>query len=189
MLKGEIVGHILRQGGWRSRCSTAILAVADYGRDGPATCRAGLTTHISAFGVVPRGLVVGLAGGIEARIETIFRQLEAVLDEKWGVGVIHQVVFGDTVVLNGVADEPAQKGNIRTSPDWQVEVGDGGCPRESRVDYDHLGIAVALGFNRPLEAARMVLGWIPALDQHHVGVLDVDPAVSHRPASKCRSQT
>jgi len=38
-------------------------------------------------------------------------------------------------------------------------------------------------------AARVVFGWISALDQHHVGVADVDPAVRHCPASEGRSQT
>jgi hypothetical protein len=35
----------------------------------------------------------------------------------------------------------------------------------------------------------MILGGIAAHDQHHVGVLDVDPAIGHRPASKRWSQT
>ena len=52
-----------------------------------------------------------------------------------------------------------------------------------------LGVAVALGLDRPLESAGMVLGRIAAHDQHHVGVLDVDPAVGHRPASESWSQT
>ena len=33
------------------------------------------------------------------------------------------------------------------------------------------------------------LGGIPADHHHHVGVLDVDPAIGHRPASECWSQT
>src|SRR2546428_12132307 len=35
----------------------------------------------------------------------------------------------------------------------------------------------------------MVLGWVSTHDQHHVGVLDVDPAIGHRPASECWPQT
>ena len=52
-----------------------------------------------------------------------------------------------------------------------------------------LRIAVALGLDRPLKSAGMVLGRIAAHDQHHVGVLDVDPAVGHRPAPESWSQT
>src|SRR5467141_2556311 len=35
----------------------------------------------------------------------------------------------------------------------------------------------------------MVLGWVAAHDQHHVGVLDVDPAIRHGSASECGPQT
>jgi hypothetical protein len=35
----------------------------------------------------------------------------------------------------------------------------------------------------------VVLGWIAAHNQHHVGVLDVDPAVGHRAASEGGPQT
>jgi hypothetical protein len=35
----------------------------------------------------------------------------------------------------------------------------------------------------------MVLRWIATHDQHHVGVLDVDPAISHGPAPESWSQT
>src|SRR5262249_50204160 len=35
----------------------------------------------------------------------------------------------------------------------------------------------------------MVLGRVPAHDQHHVGVLDVDPTVGHCAASECGPQT
>jgi hypothetical protein len=38
-------------------------------------------------------------------------------------------------------------------------------------------------------ALRLRFGWIAAHDQHHVGVLDVDPAVGHGPASERWSQT
>ena len=130
-----------------------------------------------------------MGGGVESGIEPVFGKLEAVFDDEGGVGEIHQIVFGDAVVLNGVMDQPAEEGDIRAGADLQVKVGDGGRPRESRIDHDHLGVAIALGFNRPLESARMVLGWISALDQHHVGVLDVDPAVGHCPAPEGRSQT
>jgi len=52
-----------------------------------------------------------------------------------------------------------------------------------------MGIAVAFRFDHPLKSAGMVLGRIAAHDQHHVGVLDIDPAVGHRPASESWSQT
>ena len=71
----------------------------------------------------------------------------------------------------------------------KYKIGIGRSARQPRIDHDGLGIAVNLGFDRPLEAARMVFGWIPAHDQHHVGVLDVDPAIGHCAASECGPQT
>src|SRR5215510_8085364 len=46
-----------------------------------------------------------------------------------------------------------------------------------------------LRFDWPLEAARVVSSRIATHDQHHVGVLDVDPAVSHCAASEGGPQT
>ena len=68
-------------------------------------------------------------------------------------------------------------------------IGNGGGAGEARIDHDHLGIALALGFHRPFETARVVLRRIAAHDQHHVGVLDVDPAICHRTATECGPQT
>src|SRR5436190_6395887 len=46
-----------------------------------------------------------------------------------------------------------------------------------------------LCFDRPLEATWVVLSRIATHNQHHVGVLDVDPAVGHRAASEGGPQT
>src|SRR5215213_3811384 len=46
-----------------------------------------------------------------------------------------------------------------------------------------------LRFDRPFEATRVVLRRITAHDQHHVGILHVDPAVGHCTASECGPQT
>jgi hypothetical protein len=95
----------------------------------------------------------------------------------------------DPVVLDRVADHPTEERNVGTGANLQKQVGRRRSPSESRVYGDQLGVAIALGLHRPLESAGMVLGGIAAHDQHHVGVLDVDPAIRHGPASKCWSQT
>ncbi len=46
---------------------------------------------------------------------------------------------------------------------WKMHVADGGRARVARIDHDHLGVAVTLGLNRPLETARMVFGGIATL--------------------------
>ncbi len=73
--------------------------------------------------------------------------------------------------------------------DLHEHVGHRGGAREARIHHDHLGVALALGFDRPFESAGMVFGRIAAHDQHHVGVLDVDPAIGHRTASERGPQT
>src|SRR4029078_11075560 len=64
-----------------------------------------------------------------------------------------------------------------------------GCASKTRIDDDHFRVTMQLRFNRPLEATRVVLSRIATHDQHHVRILDVDPAVGHRAASECGPQT
>jgi hypothetical protein len=61
----------------------------------------------------------------------------------------------------------------------------------ARIDDDHLRSAMDLRFNRLPEDAGVVFGRIPDSqhDQHHLGVLDVDPAVGHCAASERGPQT
>ena len=70
-----------------------------------------------------------------------------------------------------------------------IQVGVGGGAGEARIDDDGLGVAVNFGFDRPLETAGVILGGIAAHDQHHVGVLDVDPTIGHCAASEGGPQT
>ncbi len=139
--------------------------------------------------IVPCGFIVGARRGIKSRKKPVLRKLEAFLHDKCGVRVVHQIIVGDAVVFDGVVDQPAEKCNVAAGANLEEEVGGGRRARKSRVYGDQLGVAVALGFHRPLESAGMVLGGIAAHDQHHVGVLDVDPAIGHCPASECWSQT
>src|SRR5260370_5830884 len=69
------------------------------------------------------------------------------------------------------------------------EIGDRGGAREARVDRDYFCVAGAFRLNGPLESAGMVLGRITAHDEHHVGILHVDPAIGHRAPSERWSQT
>src|SRR5260370_29524931 len=52
--------------------------------------------------------------------------------------------------------------------------------RSPRIDHNHFRVAGAFRFDGPLESAGMVLGRITAHDEHHVGILHVDPAENHR---------
>ena len=145
--------------------------------------------QIATLFIVPGSFVICLGAGIKPGKQTVFRQLEAFLHHEGGIGVVEEIILRDAIVLDRVADQSSQKSDVCAGTNLQEEIGSGRRARIARVHHDHFGIAIALCFNRPLESARVVLGWIPAHDQHHVGILDVDPAIGHRPAPECRSQT
>ncbi len=144
---------------------------------------------VAALFIIPGRLVVRLGRRIEAGEQSVVGQLESVFDDECSVGVIDQVLMRDAVVLDGVVDQAAEKRKIGPGANLAENVGLRRRARKARIDHDHLGVAIALGLDRPLESAGMVLGWIPAHDQHHVGILHVDPAIGHGPAPESWSQT
>src|SRR5207245_2215969 len=101
----------------------------------------------------------------------------------------HQVFLVDPLVFERVVDQAAQERDVGAGADLHEHVRHRRGPRESRIDHNHLGVATPFGFDSPFEATGVVFGRIAAHDQHHVGVLDVDPAIGHRAASKCGPQT
>src|SRR4029077_15081750 len=145
--------------------------------------------YVAAFLIVPRSSVVGLRGRIKSRVETVLRQFETLVHDESSAGVIEQVILSYAVILDGVVDHSAEECNVGADSNLKEEIRGRRGARKARIDYDHLCVASLLGFDGPLEAAGMILGRISAHDQHHVVVLDVDPAIRHGPASKCWSQT
>src|SRR5580700_6594247 len=145
--------------------------------------------EVSALFVVPGGFVVHLLFRIKAGVEAIVGEFKSFLNDEGGVGVVDEVVLGDAVVFDGVANYAAQKGDIGAGTDLHIQVRVRGGASQARIDNDGFRVAVNFGFNRPLEAAGVVLGGIAAHDQHHVGVLDVDPAIGHCAASEGGPQT
>src|SRR6202035_234152 len=116
---------------------------------------------------------------VKSRVQAIFRKFETFLNDECCIGVIDEIFLGDSVVRDGVADQSAEKRNVGAGANLDEEVGGGGGAREARVNGNQFGVAVALGLHRRLESTRMVFGGVSTHDQHHVGVLDVDPAVGH----------
>src|SRR5579871_2667544 len=115
-----------------------------------------LAGEIATFFIVPGRLVVGFLFWIETRIQAIIRQLESVFDDEGRVCVIDEVVVRNAILLDGVVDQAAEERDIGSGTDLQIKVRRRSSPREARVDHDGLRIAVQLGLNGPLEAARMV---------------------------------
>ena len=145
--------------------------------------------HVAAFLIVPRRLVIDLRSRIEAGIQSIVRQLETILHDEGGVGVVDEVILGDTVVVDRILDHATEESDVSAGANLAEEIGGGGGAGKPRINHDHLGVACTLRLNRPLESARMVLRRIAAHDQHHVGILDIGVAIGHGPASKRWSQT
>ena len=145
--------------------------------------------QVSTFFIVPGEFVVNLFLGIESGEEAVFRQIESVFNDEGGVGVIDEIIFRDAAVGDGVIDDAAEEGDIGAGANLKIHVGIRGSAGQPRIDDDGFRIAVNFGFDRPLEAAGVILGGIAAHDQHHVCVLDVDPAVGHCAASECGPQT
>ena len=158
------------------------------GDAGAAAAAAAPVTLPPCF-VVPGRLVVRVRLAVEPRVQPIVRQLESFLHDEGSVRVVDEVIVRDAAVLDRVVDQPAEERDIAAGTNLEEEIGVRRGPREARIDDDHFGVALQFGFNRPFEAARVVLRRIAAHDQHHVGVLDVDPAVRHRAASECGPQT
>jgi len=84
-------------------------------------CGSGLV-HVAAFLIVPRCPVVGLSGGIESGVKTVFRQFETLMHHERSAGVIEQVIPGYAVVLDGVINHSAQKCNVSARADLQEKV-------------------------------------------------------------------
>ena len=66
---------------------------------------------------------------------------------------------------------------------------DATVPFELHVTPILIVVALALGLHRPFETAGMILRRIAAHDEHHVGILNVDPAIGHCAPPKRWSQT
>jgi len=88
-----------------------------------------------------------------------------------------------------VADDAVEEGDVSAGAQRRVEIADRAGAGEAWIDADQLGVARLLGFDRPLEAAGMVLSGVAAHDQDDIGILDVDPTVGHRPAAERGGQT
>src|SRR5580700_4155829 len=172
MLQCEVVSNIRRQrrrrgrrSRWVRRCLRIRLAGSrgswrsrSCARGGGSSIR--FAAQVSALFVIPRSLIVAARRSVKSRVQAVFRKFETLLNDEGCVGVVDQIFFGDPVILDGIPDQAAEEGNVGAGADLYEEVGCSGRARESRVNRNELGVAVALRLHRPLEAARMVFGGI-----------------------------
>ncbi len=206
MLQGKIKGNLRRKqggrriaaGSFRTYRARRLIALPATGLACVAVACGNCTTsgdwhelarQITALFIIPAGFVVSLLACVKAGIQAVIGKLETLLDDECRVGVVDKVVLGDAVVLERVPDHTAQKCNVGAGTDLKIEIGGSGGARETWINHDGLRVTMDLGFDGPLKSTRVVLGRIAPHDQHHVGVLDVDPAIGHRSASECWPQT
>ena len=143
----------------------------------------GLLALRAAFGTLPCGLLFGhprvMPGArvvdplvlVEAREEPveILGVTEPLVDDHRCVRITLDVLVEPALVLDDVANDSAEKGDVCARTDRDVLVGHRARPREARVDVHDLRAAEPR-FHHPLEADRMVLGHVRAHDQDRVGV-------------------
>ncbi len=132
---------------------------------------------------VPRGLVVLVALLVVAGEQPVV-EFEAFTHQVRRIGVVQHVFVGVAIVLDQVADQPAEEDDIGAGTDPGVIVRHRGGAVVARVDGDQDRVAALLGLHDPAEAHRMRLGRIPAHGQDDVGIADVDPAVGHGTATE-----
>ena len=128
--------------------------------------------------VHPLGAFVLLLLRIKAAEQTFIKTVTVTHNQR-RIGVSAHVFMLDLIVGNQVVDHAHQKGNVRSGPNRRVDISDGRTAIKPRVNHNHFGAIADLGFDDPLETNRVCLGGVAAHNQHHVGVLDIDPVVGH----------
>src|ERR1700679_1363771 len=103
-------------------------------------CRVDMPAEVSTFLIIPGGFVVGSSSGIEPGIESVLRQLETFLHNKRGVGVIDEIILGDAIVFDGIADQPAEESDIRAGANLDEKVGGAGRGGETGTNGNKLGL-------------------------------------------------
>ena len=100
------------------------------------------------------------------------------MDQGRRIGVVENVFpeKGVTVPAFGfkdVADQPAEKGDVRARPDLHVDIAKGRRAGEARIDVDQDGAVVRPGFQGPAEGHGMALGHVRAHDEDGVGMDEI----------------
>src|SRR5260370_29334709 len=134
MLEREVVSDMWGQGG-RGRTWSRML------RPSRRVGYRHLARQVAALLIVPGGLVVRPRRRIKARVQTVLREFEALLNHEGRVGVMSEVFFGDPIVLNRVVDHAAEEGDVRPGTNLEQKISDGSGAREPPVHHDHLVIA------------------------------------------------
>ena len=161
----------------RARLLGAGASLGDGGRNGLAL-------------VLPGRRVVGLARRVEAREQAAVRLRVdvTVLDDVRDVRERHRVGAEPAILLEEVADDAAEEGDIGTGTERRVQVGERARAREARIGVDDRRTPF-LRLQHETERDRMVLRHVRAHDQNAVRVRHVPNRQRRRAASEGGPQT
>ena len=138
--------------------------------------------------IVPGRFVVLAFFSVITAEQAIFES-KIITHQQAGVGVMLNVFGIDFVVFDQVAQNARQERNVRTGTNRCVNIRYRSGTRKARIDHNQLRAVVNFGFHRPAEPDRVSFSGVTAHHHDEVGVLDVDPVVGHRTATKCWSKT
>src|SRR5208282_2083796 len=162
MLKRQVVGDIRGQRGRRCgrRRMSGVARRSRSWRRGNCVRRSGsgirFAAEVSAFFVIPRGFVVAARRRVKSRVQAVFREFETLFNDESRVGVVDEIFLGDPVVLDRITDQAAKESYVSAGANLYKEVGSRGGARESGINRNQFGVAVALRLHRPLETTGMV---------------------------------
>jgi hypothetical protein len=117
-----------------------------------------------------------------------FGILKSLIDDGRRVRVCQNVILEPAIVSQNVVDDAAEKGDIRSSANADVQVG--GCTgaTEARVDVDDCRATLAR-FHRPAETNRVSFGHIRTHDQDAITVRQILLVVCRSSAPEGGAQT
>src|SRR5271156_2462375 len=96
--------RVARAGGWRrSRCGGRMCRIRGGVR---------FAAEVSALLIIPGGLIVSARPCVKPGVQAIFGKFETFLDDERGVRIVDQILFRDAVVLDSVANQPAEECNV-----------------------------------------------------------------------------
>ncbi len=175
-----------------------VLRCAGVGLGAARPMRLGVTRHHLRLGrAVPEALVVQLLDVARRRLDVgafvlpalgvvlppllvqagedaveILGVAEVLADQGGGVRIGEDVLPEVLLLAQDVMDDPAEEGDVAARPDRHMQIAQGAGTGEARIDMNDPGTP-GLGLHDPLEADRVRLGEIGALDDDAVRVLEI----------------
>jgi len=132
-----------------------------------------IRTHVACVFPGARLQAIRAGSWIETREQpTVVLVAVLISDERCCISVVDDVLLEVAFVLQNVADDAAEKRDVRPCADLHEHIGDGRGARVSRIDMDQHGPAV-LSHHRPVKADRVRLRHIRAHDENTIAVSQV----------------